>query len=107
MNTVELPLLNLLMIGWAKDGPTKYREFTIAWGNRHLTSLERWLASHEYVATDRFTVADILMAHVLAEIKDDAMIKPYGCVSSYRDRCFARSAWKRTIEKYCARVEAG
>ena len=27
-------------------------------------------------------------------------------VASYRDRCLARPAWQRTIEAYCARVEA-
>jgi glutathione S-transferase len=60
------------------------------------------------VATKEFTVADILMTHVLsAGIKDEALIAPYPGVASYRDRCLARPAWKRTIEAYGARVEAG
>jgi hypothetical protein len=47
-------------------------------------------------------VAGILMTHVLsAGIKDEALI------ASYRDRCLARPAWKRALEAYCARVEAG
>jgi len=72
-----------------------------------LANLERWLADREYVATDDFTIADILMAHVLsAGIKDDGLIVPYPGVVAYRDRCLARPAWKRTIEAYCARVEA-
>ena len=60
------------------------------------------------MARDEFTVADILMTHVLsAGMKDEAVIAPYPAVASYRERCLARPAWKRTIEAYCARVEAG
>ena len=109
MNSVELPLLSLMLIDWAKneDGPTRHRENTVAWADRHLGNLERWLDGREYVATDSFTVADILMAHVLTLIKDDGLIKPYARVAGYRDRCLARPAWKRTLESYYARVEAG
>ena len=88
MNTVELPLLTLLIMGFVtKPGEaTTYREF---------------------IATEAFTVADILMAHALDEIKDKSLIEPYARVASYRDRCFARPAWKRTLDRYFARVEAG
>lgn len=64
--------------------------------------------TRDFVATTDFSVADILMAHVLtAGIKDEGSIAPYPGVASYRDRCLARPAWKRTIEAYCERVEAG
>ena len=69
--------------------------------------LERWLADREFVAAKTFTVADILMTHVLSGIKDERLLAPHLGIVSYRDRCFARPAWKRTIEAYCARVEAG
>jgi glutathione S-transferase len=46
------------------------------------------------------------MAHVLSGIKDEGLIAPYPRIASYGDRCLARPAWKRTIEAYCARVEA-
>ena len=73
-----------------------------------LKNLESWLVDRDFIATDDFTVADILMAHVLsAGIKDEALIAPYPGVASYRDRCLARPAWKRTIKAYFARVEAG
>ena len=108
MNSVELPLLTLLVLDWTKaEGSSKYREFTIAWATRHLANLDRWLDGREFIATDAFTVADILMAHVLDEIKDKSLIAPYARVASYRDRCFARPAWKRTLDNYLARVEAG
>ena len=109
MNTIELPLLTLLLIDFVtkKEEPPTYREFTVGWAKRHLGNLDRWLEGREFVATEAFTVADILMAHALDEIKDRSLIEPYPRVASYRDRCFARPAWKRTIASYLARVEAG
>ena len=107
MNSVEMPLLSLLILDWTKDEGSNYRGFADGWARRHLGNLERWLDGREFIATDAFTVADILMAHVLDEIKDKKMLEPYPRVERYRDRCFARPAWKRTLESYCARVEAG
>jgi glutathione S-transferase len=76
--------------------------------NRVLTNLERWLADRDFVVTDDFTVADILMAHVLSSgIKDEGLIAPHPGIASYRNRCLNRPAWKRTIEAYYARVAAG
>lgn len=109
MNTVEPPLLALMVLDWTADGGCgKHREFLVGWVNRVLTNLERWLVNRDYVATKDFTVADILMTNVLsAGIKDKGLIAPYPGVASYRDRCLARPAWTRTIEAYSARVEAG
>lgn len=109
MNTVELPLMSLLVLDWTRDGSCgKHREFLVGWVHRMLGNLERWLAGRDFVATEAFTVADILMAHVLsAGIKDKGLIEPYPQVASYRDRCLGRPAWKRTFEAYCERVEAG
>jgi glutathione S-transferase len=107
MNSVELPLVSILMMDWMNEGGGKYRDLVVNWAKRMLGGLERWLDGREYVATDSFTVADILMAHVLAVIKDESLVQPYARVTAYRDRCLARPAWKRTFESYCARVEAG
>ena len=109
MNSVEPPLLSLMVLDWTADGSCgKHREFLVGWVNRVLTNLERWLADHNFIATKDFTVADILMAHVLySGIKDERLIAPYPGVVSYRDRCLTRPAWKRSIEAYLARVKAG
>ena len=107
MSSVEPPLLSLLVLDWSADGGCgKHREFLVGWANRMLKNLERWLTGRNFVATEGFTVADVLMAHVLSAIKDEGLIAPYPGVVAYRDRCLARPAWKRTIEAYCARVEA-
>ena len=109
LNSVEPPLLALMVLDWTADGSCgKHRDFLIGWVNRVLANLERWLASRDFIATNDFTVADILIAHVLySGVKDVSLIAPYPGLVSYRDRCLARPAWQRTTEAYFARVEAG
>jgi glutathione S-transferase len=109
MNSIEMPLLALMVLDWTADGSCgKHREFLAGWATLRLGNLERWLADREFIATGEFTIADILMAHVLSSgIKDEGLITPYPGVVAYRDRCLARPAWKRAFEAYCARVEAG
>ena len=108
MSSVEPPLQSLMVLDWTADGScAKHRAFLVGWANRLLDNLERWLADREFVATDDFTVADILMTHVLSVIKDESLVARHPGAMSYRDRCLGRPAWQRTIEAYFARVEAG
>ncbi len=108
-NSIEPPLLSLMVLDWTSDGSCgKHRQFLAGWVDRVLKNLERWIVGRDFVATTDFSVADILMAHVLSSgIKDEGLIGSYPELASYRDRCLARPAWRRTIEAYCARVEAG
>lgn len=108
LDSVERPLLALMVHDWTADGGcAKPREFLVGWVHRVFGHLEHWLAGREFVATGEFSIADILMAHVLsAGLKDEGLIAPYPTVRSYRDRCLARPAWQRTIAAYDARVEA-
>jgi glutathione S-transferase len=107
MSSVEPPLLALMVLDWTADGSCgKHREFLVGWVHRMLGNLERWFAGREFVATREFTIADILVAHVLSSgIKDESLIAPYPGLVAYRDRCLARPAWQRTIAAYCERVE--
>jgi glutathione S-transferase len=109
LTTVEAPLQSLMVLGWTSDASCgKHREFLVGWVNRVLTNLERWLADRRFIATEDFTVADILMAHVLsAGVADSALIAPYPNLASYRDRCLARPAWAQTIKNYNSHVVAG
>ena len=109
MNTVEPPLLALMVLDWTADSSCgKHREFLVGWVNRVLTNLERWLADRNFVATNDFTIADILMTHVLsAGIKEKELIAPYPAVAAYRDRCLDRPACKRVQDEYFTKVAAG
>jgi len=109
VNSVEPPLLSLMVHDWtAEGGCVKPRLFLVGWVHRVLGNLERWLADRDFVATADFSIADILVAHVLISgIKDYSLIAPYPGLVAYRDRCLARPAWQRTLEAYRARVVAG
>ena len=108
MSTVELPLMSLVVLDWSKDaGCGKHREFLVGWVHRVLGNLDRWLEGRDWVATDEFTVADILMAHVLTVMQDESLVRPYARVVGYRERCLGRPAGTRTLARYLARVEAG
>ncbi len=107
LSTVEPPLQNLLLLDWTSAGTAaKHREFVVGWSHRVLEHLERWMTGRAFVATDHFTVADLLMAHVLANVQDDALLSPYTRLAAYRDECLARPAWTRTWDAYQSRVEA-
>lgn len=108
MNSLEIPLMNILMIDWMKDtGGASYRKFLVGWATQHLTNLNGWLENREFIATDKFTVADILMVHVLAVVQDKTLLEPFQNIRDYRDRSLARPSWKRTVESYNRNVEAG
>lgn len=108
LNSLEIPLTNILMMDWMKaQGDGKFREFLVGWGSRHLKNLESWLEGRQYVATDEFTVADILVTHVLAVVQDKSLLEPFGGVRAYRDRCLARPSWQLVIDRYNKTVEPG
>ena len=63
MNSIELPLMSVLFIDWTADGDagaTKPRQFMVGWAQRLFAGLEGWLKDRQFVATENFTVADIL-----------------------------------------------
>ena len=58
------------------------------------------------VATNGFTVADILVTRVLGVGIDEGVAKEFPNVLAFQKRCIARPAWKKTFDAYCDRVEA-
>ena len=70
-----------------------------------LKQLDGWLKNRRFVATDDFTVADILMTHVLDAGTRQEMLRPYPNVLACRARRTERLAWKKTVDAYCERVE--
>lgn len=68
--------------------------------------VEGWVADRQFIATDGFTVADILMTHVLDAGTQKEMLNPYPSLVAYKARCTGRAEWKKTLEAYYERVEA-
>ncbi len=106
LSSVEMPLLSLWFINMSGGKGTKPSEALRGWGDMRLEQLDGWLTNRQYIATDEFTVADILMTHVLdAGSTDKGMLKPYPHILAYLARCTDRPAWKKTLDAYLERVE--
>jgi glutathione S-transferase len=106
LNTIEVPVLTLWFVNVSGGKGSKASEALQGWSEMRLGQLDGWLAQRQFIATDDFTVADILMTHVLGGGTDPELLKPHTNILAYRARCTERPAWKRTIEAYRERVEA-
>ena len=105
LSTIELPVLSLWFVNLSGGKGSKPSEALRGWADMRIRQLDGWLAGRQYIATDDFTVADILMTHVLGGGTDPELLKPYGNVLAYRARCTGRPAWKKTLDAYFERVE--
>ncbi len=106
LTTIEVPVLSLWFVDITGGKGSKPSQALHAWAEMRLTQLDGWLTGREFIATADFTVADILMTHVLDAGAHREMLEPYPSLLAYRGRCTARPAWKRTLDAYCERVEA-
>ena len=106
LTTIELPLLSFWFVNLSGGKGTKPSEALQGWSEMRLKQLDGWLSNREYIATDDFTVADILMCHVLDAGTRREMLAPFANLLAYRERCTARAAWQKTVDAYRARVEA-
>jgi len=106
LNTIEVPVLSLWFVNFSGGKGTKPSEALHDWADKRLKQLDGWRASRQFIATDDFTVADILMTHVLGGGTAQELLQPYANILAYRARCTERPAWKKTLDAYCARVEA-
>jgi glutathione S-transferase len=108
LSTVELPILSLWFVNISGGEGSKPSDALRHWSKQRLGELDGWLEGRQFVATDEFTVADILMSHVLSGgSTDQRLLKPHANILAYQARCLGRRAWKRTVDAYCERVEAG
>jgi glutathione S-transferase len=106
LNTIEVPVLTHWFVNVTGGKGTKPSDALYKWADMRLGQLDGWLAGRQFIATDDFTVADILMTHVLGGGTDPELLKPYAHIRAYRARCTERPAWKKTLDAYCERVEA-
>jgi glutathione S-transferase len=106
LTTIELPVLSQWFVNLSAGKGSKPSEALQGWAEMRLKQLDGWLADRQFIATDDFTVADILMTHVLDAGTREEMLKPFPHLLAYRARCTGRPAWKKTVAAYEARVEA-
>jgi glutathione S-transferase len=65
---------------------------------RRLTDLQTALGGRKWFACDRFSAADILMTHVLRDLRHTDILADYPALADYVARAEARPAFKRALE---------
>jgi len=105
LNSIEVPVLSLWFVDLMGGKGSKPSGALRGWADMRLEQLDGWLANREFIATDDFTVADILMTHVLGGGTYPELLEPYANIRAYRARNDERPAWKRTLEAYLERVQ--
>ncbi len=105
LNTVERPMLEILLIDkFGGENSESRRAEMVKQAGRWLDGLERQLDGREWIACDDFTVADILLATVLRQIRKTDLIDSYPRLKAYYERALARPAWQRTLSLYAERL---
>ena len=103
--TVEGPVQPLKLMDMGAMGePGEARTFLVGWTHRVLGNLDRRLEGRDWIATDGFTVADLLLASVLRQIRHDDLMAAYPNVAAFYARAHARPAWRRTLGLYAERL---
>jgi glutathione S-transferase len=103
VSTVAPPLSIIALAdiaGLTNDG----RAFWLGITNRFLGAVERRLDGREWIACAEFTVADILLASVLREIRETDLMDSYPRLKDFYARALARPAWERTLDLYAHRL---
>lgn len=107
LSTVEAPIqpLKLMDMG-AMGDPGGARDFLTGWTYRVLGNLDRRLARRDWIATGDFTIADLLLASVLRQLRHTDLMDGYPNVKAFYARAMARPAWTRTLDLYAERLGA-
>ena len=109
MNTVEplvaeLATIDLFHVGeaWTKER----RPQVEAMLNKRLTELQTALGERAFFANDAFSAADILMTHVLRDLRHTSLVAGYPALAAYLARCEARPAFQRALADQLAPFRA-
>ena len=98
-----LSMVSMYDAGLMGEDPAA-RAFLAGIGARWMDGLERRLEGRDWIAADDFTVADIVLAGVLREIREAELMDGRPNVRAFYSRAFARPAWTRTVDLYARRL---
>lgn len=100
MNSVEPYVAELATIdlfnadkAWAKERRPEVETML----RRRLADLQSALGGRRWFACDRFSAADILMTHVLRDLRHTDMLADYPALADYVARAEARPAFQRAL----------
>ena len=107
LSTVEGPIQPLKLMDMGAMGePGGARDFLAGWAHRVLDGVNRRLEGRDWIATGDFTIADLLLASVLRQLRHTDLMDGYPDVKAFYARAMARPAWTRTLDLYAERLGA-
>lgn len=97
LNTVEMPIMFLiqLMFVGVTEGPI--REAALVRISKRLSELSTALRGRAYLTGERFTVADLMMATVLNQLRETDLITKEPSLAEWHKRCIERPAYKKAL----------
>jgi glutathione S-transferase len=97
LNTVEMPIMFLiqLMFVGVTEGPI--REAALERISKRLIELSAAMHGRAYLAGERFTAADLMMATVLNQLRETDLVAKEPTVAAWHRRCTERPAYKKVL----------
>jgi glutathione S-transferase len=103
LNNIEpftLPILFADMQGDANPHLQGLRPWHIDILGRFFPEIDKRLAAQPFIAGNDFTVADIILACVLRELRKNEVLRAYPNLEAYRKRCEERPAFIKVLNAY-------
>ncbi len=100
MNSIEpfvAELATIDLFNADKDWARARRPEVDAFVRKRLGDLQTALGDRQWFANDRFSAADILMTHVLRDLRHTDIVADYPALADYVARAEARPAFKRAL----------
>ncbi len=73
---------------------------------KRLGDLQTALGDRQWFANDAFSAADIIMTHVLRDLRHTTLVAEYPALAAYLARCEARPAFQRALADQLAPFKA-
>ena len=102
LNTVEMPIMFLiqLMFVGVTEGPI--RQAALERIAKRLSELSAAMKGRDYLTGKRFTVADLMMATVLNQLRETDLLAKEPVVAQWHRRCTARPAYQKALAEQLA-----
>lgn len=104
LNSIEPPMSFLAYIDFFTqddDVKAKQRPDVVNAIRARLGQLSNTLDNNDYLVSDAFTIADMMMSSVFKIIHHTDILDAHPALVAYRNRCFDRPAYKKAIADQC------
>lgn len=109
LNTLEpqTQMLAIIDLGFADAAWAKERRPAVdAMARKRLAVFDSQLADRPYLMGDELQAPDILLGHVLRQVRHTDMLNDFPNLAAYKARCEARPAWQKIFADYESRLAA-